>query len=76
MTTCVIALSLVIWMIVITKIWDTTGRLVYASLDESISESSYYETGAGIYDICELLDVSPCMSPEPLKRHWNMFKGE
>lgn len=63
-------------MLCITKVYDTTGKMIHVSMDQTIDESVAYEMGGGIYDISELLNVSSSLSPVPLTKHWNMFTGE
>lgn len=62
-------------MLCITKVYDTTGKMIYVSMDQTVDASVMYETCGG-YDISELLNVSTSLSPAPLTKHWNMFRGE
>lgn len=63
-------------MLCITKVYDTTGKMIHVSMDQTFDESVMYEMDGGIYDVCELLNVSTSLSPVPLTKHWNLFKGE
>ena len=62
-------------MLVIVQVYDATGKPVHMSVDYEYNEDSRCEP-ISTFDLCELLRISPLLSPVSLSRPWSIFKGE